>query len=84
VTSGHEKFDTLVACLHAQGLHAAAESVQCLLTAAWTTSSELLGELGLELLRIQKAHRSVFSPETDRTFRVCMKAVRKVWPSIRL
>ncbi len=49
---------------------------------AWTTGSELLGELGLEILRFQRDHATV-TTELRQTLGSCMDAVRRVWPNIR-
>jgi hypothetical protein len=73
MTTGDEPFDTLVACLRAQGLDAAAESLEGVLTGVWTTSSEFLGEVGLELVRIRKAYGRAFSSDTKRAFGLCWK-----------
>jgi hypothetical protein len=75
-------FDGLIAELRARGLSDAAGSLSRLKGAAWTTSSEMIGELGLAVLRLQKQRG--LSPELMELCRRCMSEVRKVWPSIRL
>ena len=51
---------------------------------AWTTSSEMLGEIGLCLLRIQQSLGRKPAAEVSKGLARCLKAVRKTWPDIKL
>ena len=50
---------------------------------AWTTSSELFGELGSLLLELKRDA----APNLSRTLQVdlerCLNAIRKVWPDLK-
>lgn len=76
-------FDELIAGLRAHGLVAAADSLARLKASAWTSSSEMIGELGLAVLRLQSGSRRLpdeLTPVAER----CMKEARKIWPDIKL
>ena len=80
--SGYEAFDQLIAALKAEGYSAGAERLHLILhQTAWTTSSELLGELGREILVIQGAGHQ-WSVAIRDHFQDCMAVVRRVWPAI--
>jgi hypothetical protein len=56
----YECFDDLVAQLRAAGTVSTADKLDFMLhRVAWTTGSELLGELGAEILRFQQSAQSV-------------------------
>ena len=82
MTTEPEPLDRLVAALRAQGLDPAADRLHAVASATYTTSSEFLGELGLEMARLRKAHGNSFSPETVAAFQACVKAVRLAWPTM--
>lgn len=75
-------FDELAKALRAQGLNGAAERLEGLLGTAWTTSTEMLGELGAEILRIEKENKKVLSAESRRRLAECKKDVRRAWPTM--
>jgi hypothetical protein len=75
-------FDELVTALRAHRLSAEAESVASLRSLAWTTSSEMIGELGLAVLVIERSHNTV-PADIREALGDCMKEVRKVWPDIQ-
>ena len=78
-----EPFDSLVDGLRRDGLAEAADRLHSLLHAtAWTTGSELYGELRLELKRIQQTYGKRFRPKTKACFKEAVAAVKKVWPGI--
>ncbi len=80
--SGYEPFDRLIAGLKAEGFPMEAQRLHAVLhETAWTTSSELLGELGREIVSIRQANPSC-STELRRAFDDCMGVVRRVWPSL--
>lgn len=49
---------------------------------AWTTGSELIGELGMEVLAFQQATPAV-GAELQNTLSRCMEMVRRIWPDIK-
>jgi hypothetical protein len=49
---------------------------------AWTTGSELTGELGLEVLRFERG-TPVVSADLRRLLDACMATVRQRWPHIQ-
>jgi hypothetical protein len=75
-------FDELVAKLREHGFSECADEISMLLSLAWTTSSEFVGELGLAVLRFQREHPAV-STDLQDTLNGCMKEVRIVWPDIK-
>ena len=78
-----EPFDELIGQLRAYGLSAAAESISSLMGSPWTSSSEMIGELGIAILIIQSENASV-PKELRQVLSRCMREVKKVWPHIKL
>jgi len=77
-------FDKLIAELRADGHLETAQRLDVLLhEVAWTTGSELIGELGLVIQGFERAASGPLSPELRESIRTCMSEVRKVWPDIR-
>jgi hypothetical protein len=82
-TVSTEPFDQLVQQLTTHGFWDAAVSISSVRSSGWTTSSEMIGRLGMEILKIQSG--SAAAPEElKETLERCMKEVRKVWPKIKL
>jgi hypothetical protein len=80
----YQCFDTLIAQLRAEGHLETALRLHTLLhETAWTTGSELIGELGLVILGFERTVSEPLSPELREALRICMYEVRKVWPGIR-
>ena len=80
---GYECFDELIQRLRAAGFTDAAQRLDDKLHGTvWTTSSEQIGELGLEILAFQRS-TSKASPRLQRSLKQCMAVVRKVWPDIK-
>jgi hypothetical protein len=77
-----EPFDELIRELRAQGLPGA-DSLAAIRTSAWSSSSEMIGELGKAVIRIQLENRRT-SGELRRILGRCIEEARKVWPEIRL
>jgi hypothetical protein len=48
---------------------------------AWTTGSELIGELGLALKRIGREHASDLTETCNACLRKSMEMVKRVWPN---
>jgi hypothetical protein len=51
---------------------------------AWTSSSEMLGEIGLWILGIQRSLAGELPAEVKKGLARCLKFVRKTWPDIEL
>jgi len=79
----YECFEELIRQLEADGHTTTAQKLDHLLhRVAWTTGSELIGELGAEILAIQ-GETSPMSAKLEDTVRRCMVIVRRVWPNIK-
>lgn len=78
----YAEFDELIAMLRAEGHEQIAQRLHTLLhEVAWATGSELMGELGLEILTFQRSAQSL-SPELQALLGRCMDIIRQVWPDI--
>lgn len=78
----YAEFDELISMLRAEGHGHFAQRLHTLLhEVAWTTGSELMGELGLEIVKFQRSN-PLGSPELQELTRRCMAAVKQVWPRI--
>lgn len=75
-------FEELVHQLQDAGHTATARKLDEMLHLAWTTGSELIGELGLEILAFQRTTPEA-GPELHDTISRCMAMVRRVWPDIK-
>ena len=51
---------------------------------AWTSSSEMIGEIGLAILGVQQRARGRLPKEVAKSLDSCMHHVKQVWPDIRL
>ena len=78
-----ELFDELIRQLHADGLCSAAKSVSGVRNAAWSTSSEMMGGLGIAVLKIQ-AETPAPSRALQEILGRCMAEVRNIWPDLKL
>ena len=77
-----QPFDDLIAALGAHGFSADAQSLAEITSIAWTTSSEMIGELGQAVLSVQRKLNAA-PPDIEQALRRCMTEVRKVWPQIK-
>lgn len=72
-------FHALAQVLRVAGFHGHAQQLDDVLQGVWTTSTELIGELGTVVLAVRKECRPL-----DRAQRALLKAcaleVRKAWP----
>ena len=66
--SFYEGVQSLITQLRAENHESDADKLRSLMEASWTTSSELLGELCLELKRM----KSGYSSETSRAIKDCL------------
>ena len=74
-------FDELIVKLRESGFVGHADALSELKGSAWTTSSEMIGELGRAVLRLRKQPK--LPAEVSRLVGRCMSEVRKVWPQLR-
>jgi hypothetical protein len=80
-----DPFESIVNCLKKEGLPDQANSFDELLHhVAWTTGTEMIGELGLEIKRMWPMVKARGSNETKESFRSAARLVRKSWPLFRL
>ena len=76
-------FRRIVFSVRYQGYDQISQRLHVLLhEVAWTTSSELMGELGPEILIFQRSPQSL-SPELQELLCRCMDVVKQVWPKLR-
>lgn len=77
----YECFDELTASLRYDGLPAEADRLYVLLhEVAWTTGSELIGELGQALKKIEIDGLRSISASSAQKIEECFKMVCRVWP----
>lgn len=75
-----DPFEVAIDCLKKDGLVQEAGRLDSLRHhTAWTTGTEMIGELGLELKRAWPAVKARGSPETRTAFKTAAKLVRKSW-----
>jgi len=66
----------------AAGLGPAADELQERTSAAFTSSSEFLGEVGLAVERFLRRERGKVPADVERRLRMCLAEVRTVWPRL--
>lgn len=77
----YDCFEELIARLRCDGLSTEAERLHVLLhEVAWTTGSELLGELGQQLKEIEQVGSPKLSGDTGEKIAECFRMVFRVWP----
>lgn len=77
----NEPFERLIISLRRDGLSAESDRLNDLIhKVAWTTGSEMIGELGLAVRKIKKEHPKGLSEESKMNIRECLKGVRRIWP----
>ncbi len=74
-----EPFQRLAAELRASGFIGHSDRLQSVLDGVWTTSTELVGELGIVVLAVRKECRPL-SPGLKQQTQECLREVRKAWP----
>jgi hypothetical protein len=83
MSAAQDPFDGLIQQLRVDGHVESAARLHALLhETAWTTGSELIGELGLALLAFERS-TPVIGHELRRALERCMGRVRQVWPDIK-
>jgi hypothetical protein len=82
-TPSYDPFERLILSLRGDGHPEEAQLLHDLIhKVAWTTSSELTGELGRAVAGIRKRKLSGLSEESRRNMREAMAMVRRVWPRL--
>jgi hypothetical protein len=75
-------FDELIASLRADGFSSDADRLHFMIyRVAWTTGSELLGELGQAMREVAREHADSFSDATRASMEAAFEMVRRVWPA---
>lgn len=78
-----EPFHALAAALKVTGFTNYSIRLENVLNGTWTTSSELIGELGVVVIAIRNECRPLTSNQ-KALVKECMKQVRKAWPGFGL
>ncbi len=77
----YEPFERFIVSLRAEGFAKDAERLHYLIhNVAWTTSSELMGELGQEISKLRREHGDSFSASTRDQMEKAFQMVLQVWP----
>lgn len=80
-TISYEPFEVLIRSLRVDGHQHHADFLDHLLhKVAWTTGSELIGELGQIIKKIKTEDSSRLSAETNKDMKEGMDMVKAVWP----
>lgn len=78
-----EPFYALATALKVSGFTNHSTRLENVLNGAWTTSSELISELGVVVIAIRKECRPLTSNQ-KALVKECMKQVRRAWPGFGL
>ena len=78
-----EPFYALAEALKVSGFTNHSTRLENVLHGTWTTSSELIGELGVVVIAIRKECRPLTSNQ-KALVKECMKQVRRAWPGFGL
>jgi hypothetical protein len=82
-TPSYEPFERLISSLRGDGHPEEAQLIHDMIhKVAWTTGSELIGELGRAIARIRKQKLAGLSDESRRNMVEAMAMVRRVWPRL--
>jgi hypothetical protein len=74
-------FDELIASLRADGPSTEADRLHRLIhKVVWTTGSELLGELGQGMKKLEREQGRELSASSARKMEAAFDMVRRVWP----
>ena len=81
LTISYEPFDRLIVSLRNDGPLKEANLLHHMIhSVAWTTSSELIGELGQTIKKISKESPLSISETSKKNMLEAMKMVKRVWP----
>lgn len=78
-----EPFYALAAALKVSGFTNHSTRLKNVLNGTWTTSSELISELGVVVIAIRKECRPLTTNQ-KALVKECMKQVRRAWPGFGL
>ncbi len=78
-SASSEPFHVLAASLKASGFAAQGNRLEGILNGTWTTSTELIGELGVAVLAVRKECKPL-SAHQKALVKQCLREVRKAWP----
>lgn len=78
-----EPFHALAAALRQGGFETHSDRLESVLNGTWTTSSELIGELGVVVMAIRKECKPLTSNQ-KALLKECLRQVRGVWPGFGL
>jgi hypothetical protein len=78
-----EPFHALAAALRRGGFATHGDRLETVLNGTWTTSSELIGELGVVVMAIRKDCKPLTSCQKT-LLKECLRQVRGVWPGFGL
>lgn len=78
-----EPFHALAAALNKGGFAAHGRRLESVLNGTWTTSTELVGELGLVVVAVRKECKPL-APDQKALVKECLRQVRKAWPGFGL
>ena len=75
-------FEELITSLRADGLGGDADRLYFMIhKVAWTTGSELIGELGQAMKNVAREHGASFSDSTRARIETAFEMVQRVWPN---
>jgi len=81
VTISYEPFEKLMVSLRNDGLLTESDKLHYMIhKVAWTTGSELIGELGEVIKIIKKENPHSLSDDSKKNIRESMEIVKRVWP----
>jgi hypothetical protein len=69
--------------LRTSGWAAEADELDAVARSAYTTSSEMLGEVGRTIFRVERGLGPALPDEIAELLRRCLVEIRKVWPRLR-
>lgn len=78
-----EPFSALAASLNESGFTDHGKNLENILNGVWTTSSELISELGAAVVVIRKECKPL-SANQKALVKQCLREVRKAWPGFGL
>ena len=78
-----EPFCAFASTLKASGFTTQSDRLESILNGTWTTSSELIAELGQAVVAVRKECKPL-SRAQKALVRECLRQVRKAWPGFGL
>lgn len=80
VKISYEPFDRLILSLRNDGLNRESEMLHDMIyQTAWTTGSELMGELGQSIKKIRKENLNNLSDDSIKNMKESMQMVKRAW-----